>query len=365
MSSQPLMFKHSTLSCGLFNLSTFNPSLFNRSLFNRSMFNARKIFRASLLVLFLSFLSAASVSLAHGQTFNMSIPLGLNRPAVDPGGSAIATIELTSTLGFNSPVALTCVISSGPVTTSPPLCPISPLTVTPPGSASLTITTTNATAVGLYNFTVTGTSGPIIQTLSLSLSVQPLSEDYTLSASPVTAVPNPVTAGGVASTTVTVSPIGSYSGHQVTLACLSVTPVVPAGPSCAFTPTTGSGPVQVTAGTPATATLTITTYGPTPTTSLRTPRMFYALWLLLPGLAFLGARGPNRSKKLMGILFLLAIASLLLLPACGSSTPTNSPTGATTPKNTYTFTLTGVDENGAAPSNTTTAEAATVSVIVN
>jgi len=296
VSSQPLMFKHSTLSCGLFNLSMFNRSMFNPSpfalgLFNPSPFNARKIFRAILLVLFLSFLSAASVSLAHGQaTFNMSIPLGLNRPAVDPGGSALATIDLTSSGGFNSPVALTCVISSGPATTSPPLCPISPLTVTPPGSASLTITTTNATAVGLYNFTVTGTSGSIIQTLSLSLSVQPLSEDYTLSASPVTAVPNPVTAGGVASTTVTISPIGSYSGHQVTLACLSVTPVVPAGPSCSFTPTTGSGPVPVTAGTPATATLTITTYGPTPTTSLRTPRMFYALWLLLPGLAFLGAR---------------------------------------------------------------------------
>jgi ABC-type glycerol-3-phosphate transport system substrate-binding protein len=66
----------------------------------------------------------------------------------------------------------------------------------------------------------------------------------------------------------------------------------------------------------------------------------------------------------MGILFLLAIASILLLPACGSSTPTNSPTGATTPKNTYTFTLTGTDENGATPSNATTAEA-TVSVTVN
>jgi hypothetical protein len=352
------MFKHSTLSCGMFNASMFKPSLFNLS-----MFNARKIVRASLLVLFLSLLSAASVSLAHGQTFTMSIPLGLNRPAVDPGGSAIATIDLTSTGGFNSPVALTCIISSGPATTSPPLCPISPLTTTPPGSASLTITTTNATAVGLYNFTVTGTSGSIIQTLSLSLSVQPLSEDYTLSASPVTAVPNPVTAGGVASTTVSISPIGSYSGHQVTLACLSVTPVVPAGPSCSFAPTTGSGPVPVTAGTPATATLTITTYGPTPTTSLRTTRMFYA-FLLLPGLAFLGARGPNRSKKLMGILFLLTIASILLLPACGSSTPTNSPTGLTTPKNTYTFTLTGTDENGATPSNATTAEA-TVSVTVN
>jgi hypothetical protein len=340
----------------------------NHSTLSRVMFNRTQIARAALFALLLLLLSLTSASLAYGQSFTISIPLGLNRPAVDPGGSAIATIDLTSTGGFSSPVVFTCIISSGPATGSPPNCLISPLTQTPPGSASLTITTTNATSQGLYNFTVTGTSGGITQTLSLSLSVQPLSEDYTLAATPVTAVPNPVNAGAVATTTVTISPIGSYSGHQVTLACLSVTPVVTTGPTCSFTPTNGSGPgpVQVTAGAPATATLTITTYGPIPTTGLRTPRVFYAFWLLLPGLAFFGASiSKHRNKRLIGFLSLLTLASLLLLvPACGSSTATNSPTGTTTPKNTYTFTLTGVDENGAAPSNATTAEA-TVSITVN
>jgi hypothetical protein len=362
VSSQPFMFNHSPLRRAM-----FNRVLSKRIMLKRFLLNRRQIARAAVFGLFASLLSAASVSLALGQTFTMSIPLGLNRPAVDPGGSAIATIDLTSTAGFSSPVSLSCIISSGPVTASPPNCQVSPQTQTPPGSASLNITTTNTTSVGLYNFTVTGSSGSIVQTLSLSLSVQPLSEDYTLSASPVTAVPNPVTAGSIATTTVTISPIGSYSGHQVTLACLSVTPVVPAGPVCAFQPITGSGPVHVTAGSPATATLTITTYGPVPTTGLRTRRTFYALWLLLPSLVFAGALATkSRRKGPMGVLLLLIVAGTLLLqPSCGSSSnTTNSPTGQTTPKNTYTFTLTGVDENGAAPSNSTTAQA-TVSVTVN
>lgn len=365
MSSQPLMSNRS-----LSNRSMFNRSLFNRSLFNRIRFNPRQIVRAAVFALILSLLSAASASLAYGQSFVISIPAGLNRPAVDPGGSAIATIVVTSSGTLSSPVSLSCAISSGPVSTSPPVCgPPSPASVIPPGSASLTITTSDTTAVGLYNFTVTGTSGSLApQTLSLSLTVEPLSEDYTLSVTPTTAVPNPVPAGGAATTTVSISPIGSYSGHQITLACLSVTPVVTAGPVCSFQPTNGSGPgpVHVTAGTPATATLTITTYGPIPTTRLGSRRIYYAFWLALPGLALmvLSTTGTYR-KSALGVLFLLLLAGgVLLMPACGSSAHTNSPNGEITPNNTYTFTITGADENGAAPSNVTTDEA-TVSITVN
>ena len=354
MSSQPLMS---------------NRSMFNRSMSNRIIFNPRQIVRAAVFALFLSLLSAASASLAYGQSFAISIPAGLNRPAVDPGGSAIATIDVTSSGILSSPVSLSCALASGPVSTSPPVCgPPSPASVTAPGSASLTITTSNTTAVGLYNFTVTGTSGSLApQTLSLSLTVEPLSEDYTLSVTPTTAVPSPVPAGGTATTTVTISPIGSYSGHQITLACLSITPVVTAGPVCSFQPTNGSsGPVPVAGGTPATATLTITTYGPIPTTRLDSRRIYYAFWLALPGLGLvaLSATGTRRKSALGALFLLLLTGGVLLMPACGSSTPTNSPNGVITPKNTYTFTITGVDENGAAPSNVATNEA-TVTFVVN
>jgi len=324
-------------------------------MFHRRIFNLRQIVRAFVFASPL-LLSAASVMPAYGQSFVLSIPAGLNRPAVDPGGSAIATIELTASGGFNSPVSLSCDVTSGPVTTSPPVCgPPSPQSAVPPASASLTITTSNTTAVGLYNFTVTGTSGSITQTAALNLTVQPLSEDYTLSVSPTIAVPNPVAAGSAATTTVTVSSIGSYSGH-VTLACLSISPADLLGPVCTFNPPT----VTVTGGPPATSVLTLSTTGPAPTTRLSTRRTFYAIWLALPGLGLIALITTGARRKSALLLMLLA-GGVLLMPACGSSSKS---IGNVTPAKTYVFTLTGADENGAAPSNTSTNQA-TVSITVN
>jgi len=343
----------------MFKRIMFKRIALNRITSRRIMFRPNRVARVALVALFLSLLSLASAPLAHGQTFGLSIPLGLNRPAVDPGGSAIATIDLTSSGGFNSPVSLSCDVTSGPVTTSPPVCgPPSPQSAVPPASASLTITTSNTTAVGLYNFTVTGTSGSITQTATLNLTVQPLSEDYTLSVSPATAVPNPVAAGSSATTTVIVSPIGSYSGH-VTLACLSISPADLLGPVCTFNPAT----VTVTGGPPATSVLTLSTTGPAPTTRLSTRRIFYALWLALPGLGLiaLSTTGDRRKSALGTLLLMLLAGGVLLMPACGSSSKS---IGNVTPAKTYVFTLTGADENGAAPSNTSTNQA-TVSITVN
>jgi hypothetical protein len=72
-------------------------------------------------------------------------------------------------------------------------------------------------------------------------------------------------------------------------------------------------------------------------------------------------------KSLLGAFTLVAVAGgLLLMPACGSnySVTNNAPNGEITPKNTYTFTLTGADQTGAAPSNATTSQA-TVTLAVN
>jgi hypothetical protein len=310
---------------------------------------------------------AASAPVAYGQ-FTLTVASPLSPSPVDPGGTSTATLSLQPA-GSNAPVTLTCVVTTQiPQPVSLPTCDPSPTTpITPPASPSLTITTFATTSFGLYNFAVTGTSASASVTLNLSLTVVNLTEDYTLSVLPVTATPSPVTAGNTATSTVTVSPIGSYSNHQVTLSCLSVTPVVAAAPVCSFTPLNGTtpGPVQITSG-PASATLTITTLGPTPVTRLERRRLFYALWLLVPGLALAGFGKKNWHKKLMSLFFLIAMASgILLMPACSSSTnTTNNPSGQVTPKNTYTFTLTGADENGAAPGNATTSPP-TVTLVVD
>jgi len=333
------------------------------------MVHPRQVVRAIVFALLLSVFAATSVSLALGQaSFGLSVPGGLHTPSVNPGENATATIDLTAIDGFDSPVSLSCQVTSGPTTISPPapVCgPPSPPSAIPPAQPALTVTTFNATPAGTYQFTLTGTSGSITQTAILYLNVTDLTENFALSVLPTTATPSPVPAGSPATTTVTVTGIGSYTGHQVTLSCVSITPIVAGAPVCSFgTPPT---PVQVTSGVPATATLTITTFGPTTTGRLSSPRMFYALWLAVPGLVLVGASATGACrKKLMGWLLLLTVASgILFMPACNAVTtvnPPNGPNGEVTPNNTYTFTITGVDENGVSPSTTTPT---TVTLAVN
>jgi hypothetical protein len=344
------------------------------------MVNPRQLVRALAFALLLSLLAAASVSGAYGQQqFTLTVSSPLSPSAVAPGGSSIATLDLAAIGSFNGSVSFDTI----PCTVTPvqpagtPACSVSPNSATPPAQAFLTISTSSNTPPGLYTIAVTGTSGTSSQAVTLTLNVVNVTEDYTLSVTPTTATPSPVPAGRVATTIVTVTPIANYTG-TVTLACLSISPVVAAAPYCSFTATSGSsslppGTVQVTGGGSATATLTITTLGPPPIAGLRNRRIFYALWLLVPGLGLVGAGATGvRGKNVLGALLLIAVAGgLLLMPACGSKTTTNSPNGAITPKNTYTFTLTGTDQNGAAPSNGNncpvgqTCNQATVTLVVN
>jgi hypothetical protein len=326
------------------------------------MLNSRHLTRAFVFASLLAIFFTASVSQAHGQDFSLT-PLSELHP-VSSGGSSTAVLELLAIGIFNNPVSFTCTVTSGQTTGTAPLCLVSPDSATPGtegAQISVTVTTTDNTAAGTYQITVTGTSGSLVHTVPLSLGVTSLTVDYTLSVSPTTATPNPVTAGSIATTTVTVSPIGSYSGHTVTLSCLSISPTVLLAPVCSFNPPS----VVVTSGLQPTSVMSIITTGPAPTVRLWHPRVFYALWLFVPGLALLGlvSSGAGR-KKILGALLLAVLASgLLLLPACGSSSRSTS-SGNVTPKNSYVFTLTGADENGAAPSNTT-ANQATVTVSVN
>ncbi len=324
------------------------------------MVNPRQIVRPIILASLLFLLSSASASLAYGQQFTLTVSAFTPKIGVDPGGSATATIDLEPIGTFDGAVSLSCAVTSNQFTTNLPQCLVSPGSAIPPADGpALTITTTggtgaSATAAGTYQVTVTGTGGSTTASQTLYLNVADLTEDYTLSVSPTTAIPSPLPAGSAATTTVTVLPIGSYSG-QVTLACLSVAPIVTAAPYCSFDPAT----VSISSSTGATSTLTITTFGTSSTTRLWSPRVFYAFWLAVPGLALVGAHGRHSSrKKLLAVFFLMLVAgSLLLLPACGGNVGTRALNGQVTPNNTYNFTLTGTDANGAAPSNATVDQA--------
>src|SRR5271170_1864360 len=324
------------------------------------MVNLRQAVRPIILASLLFMLSAASVLPAYGQQFDLLVSAFKPKTGVDPGGSATATIDLQPIGGFDGQVALSCAVTSNQFTTNLPQCLVSPGSAIPPANGpALTVTTTggtgdDATAAGSYQVTVTGTGGTTTVTQTVYLSVVNLTEDYTLTVSPTIAIPSPLPAGSSATTTVSVLPIGSYSG-QVTLACLTVSPIVTAAPYCTFNPAT----VNISSSTGATSTLTIQTFGAASTSQLWSPRVFYAFWLAVPGLALAGARQPRSSrKKLLAVFFLMLVAgSLLFLPACGGNVGTTALNGQITPNNTYVFTLTGADTNGVAPSNATVDQA--------
>ncbi len=317
------------------------------------MVNFKHVLRAAVfscaILLFLAAMPAAQAQ------FTLSAG-PLEPSSVDPGGSATSILTLTYGTTFTGTVDLTCAVTSSTITSDLPACGVSPLSETASSLPSLTITTSGSTPPGTYQVAITGTSGSTSVSTTLYVNVADLQQDYTISVYPPTAIPSPVVAGSTATSMVTVAPIGGYTG-TVTLSCLSVTPVVTGAPVCSFTPT---ATLKVTGGTPPNTTLTLTTFttvtNPPSSFLIRSRRMFYALWLGIPSLAFvgLGAAG-KRSRKLLGIFLLIAIAAgLFLVPACGNNS-SNSAANQITPNNTYTFTLTGSDLKGLGPSSTSEA----------
>ena len=318
------------------------------------MVNFRQVPRTTV-VLSLLLLALAASSAAQAP-FTLTAAQ-LQPSSIDPGDSATSILTLTTGATFSGTVDFTCTVTSTQITTDLPACSVSPSSETASSLPSLTITTSGSTPPGTYQVLVTGTDSSIPSTASatLELNVADLAEDYTLTVFPTTAIPSPIVPGDIATTTVTVAPIGGYSG-TVTLSCLSVTPVVTGSPVCSFTP---SATVKVATGQAPTATLTLTTFttvsNPPNSLIIRShPRLFYALWLAMP-LVFVGfGAAGKRGKKLLGIFLLISVAGgLFLLPACSGNS--NNAANQITPNNTYTFTLSGSDLKGLGPSSTSTA----------
>ncbi|HUO24251.1 MAG TPA: hypothetical protein VMU61_01215 [Candidatus Aquilonibacter sp.] len=332
--------------------------------------------RAAVRILLLFTLSLASVSAALGQNPDFTLmPQQFSPPAVDPGVSTSTTISVQPVNTVNPPtVNLSC--SVAPVETDGPTCNASPASVVAPNVASVTIDTLESTPEISYTITVTGTDASGSQSVNLGLTVVAVTPSYTLTVStPLN--PTSVPQGSGTSGILTVTPLNGYAGGstgKITLSCSMVTPPVIASPQCSFTaqpPAVTPAPDTVSvspSGTPARAVITISTVGPN-TTRLRTPRVFYALWLMFPAIALAGVgsrKGNARAKALGGLLILTLAAGLLLLPSCGTNTPTtntsnSSSSNGVTPKNAYTFTITGADGDGLVPSNT----APTVTLTVN
>ena len=323
-----------------------------KNLINLLMLNSRHAARHIVTVLFLFIVVVGVLPGAYGQVDFTLAASAAHPSAVDPGGSSISTITLGTLGGFTGSVALSCAVV--PVETNGATCSILS-SVTPPASPTLTITTTTLTPPTLYTVTVTGTGPSTTHSATVNLSVLAVSPAYTLT--DTTPTPTSLHAGSKATATVTATPISGYSG-TITFSCSTISPTVTPAPVCAFNPAT----VTVTNSAAASSTLTISTTGPS-AMRLHRSTIVYALWLPLPALALIGAGLSTTSRlrnKLLGWLLLgMIVSGISVTIGCGNSTSTSSSV-TSTPKNTYTFTISAIDQNKLAPSNGTQSISLTV-----
>lgn len=328
--------------------------------------------RMSLLCVFaaLVFVPAASAQ----PDFTLTAPGSMSPDATAPGGTSSANITMVASSGFVGPLTLGCTVTPTVAITSSffPTCVMSPATLTASGGASATVTTYLQTPQISYTITFTGTDSTGTQTTQLDLTVLSVSPQFTITVQRA-AAPSSVVAGTGAQAVVNVNPLAGYTTPSggITLYCGSITPLVTVAPVCSFSTNSVAGHLQISGNSTAPSTLTISTFGPISCAAVYS-RSFYAFWLSIPlmGLVGLGATARDkRRRKFWGVMALFVVSGvLLLMPACGNTynnactSNTTAPNG-TTPANTYTLTIIGVDSNGVVSSNSTsTSGAATVSL---
>lgn len=130
-----------------------------------------------------------------------------NSATVTQGASGQFTVNIAPLNGFTGTVALSATVSPLNSTITPAFNPPS---VTGAGSSTLTVSTTASTTPGPYTVTITGTSGSLNHSTTVTLVVNPVNPpDFSISASPAS---RNVTRGNSTTYTVTVTRLYGFSG---------------------------------------------------------------------------------------------------------------------------------------------------------
>jgi regulation of enolase protein 1 (concanavalin A-like superfamily) len=189
---------------------------------------------------------------SHSQPPDFTLSAGPTPQTVTATASASYTVSMTSLNGFTGAVNLS--LSGLPAGAT---FNFSPASISGSASSTLAIATSCATPAGTYTLTITGTSGSLSHSASVTLIVNATADDFTIAASPPSST---VTAGGGTSYTVNVGAVNCFVGTINLIAS-----GFPSGVSGTLNPTSinGSGSSTLSISTSSTAstgpfTLTIT-----------------------------------------------------------------------------------------------------------
>lgn len=207
-----------------------------------------------------------------------------------------------------------------------------------------TATLSNGTATLPYSFTAAGTYAVVanysgdsanLASKSMSVSVVVIAPDFTISASPSSAT---IAAGQSATTTLTVTPIGGYSG-TLHFSCGTL----PTGVACTFTPAS----LTPANGAAAAVGLTVSTTASGVAKQRSLDRGLSVIaWAGAIFLAFSPKRIRQMNRLLTHSLLLLILMSVLIsLSGCNSSSPTPKPNPGT-PTGAQTIAVTAADSAG-------------------
>jgi subtilase family serine protease len=178
-------------------------------------------------------------------TPDFSISASPSTQTIAQGSSGDYAITVTPSNGFNSVVSLS--VSGLPTGANGAFDP-NPTT----SSSSLSVTTSSSTPAGTYSLTITGVSGSLTRTMTVTLVVSPPAPPgFTLSASPASQT---IKRGGSTTYTITIAPTGGFTG-SVTLSVGKL----PSRTTATFSPNPTTG----------LSTLTITTSSRTRTGTVR------------------------------------------------------------------------------------------------
>ncbi len=290
---------------------------------------------------------------AGGGDFQLAVSQPLPS-GIAAGSQTQAKISVTST--YAGSVRASCDASS--MSGQCVVTPANPVAIqaNAPATLTLTLNVPNTIAPATYNIglTVADSSGQPSHALQLPLTVIP---DFSVtSGTSSQTLGAGQTTSGAYQLSVAPNPTGSSFAGAVTLSC---THGLPAGAQCIFAPST---PITLGNNSAAVVMTISTTTSQGAIQPLGSRSIFYALFLLLPGIVIgwstAGPRSRKRRKHVVGFLVLL-LASCLL--SCGGVSNGGGSSGTGTQPSVYQVTVTGASAGTPADPG----QSAVVTLVVN